>query len=161
MWTRAHREQQKRDERYSGVSPEKAKQLERMDRLKELSESLPPLGSHDSGDPHTTNLYVGNVSPQVRRRASLLSFNPTSVADLLTHSPIHQANEELLRKEFGKYGNIYSVKIMWPRTDEEKRRNRNSGFVQFEKREDAERAKDALNGTVMPWKSPRLLLPHR
>jgi U2-associated protein SR140 len=60
-----------------------------------------------------------------------------------------QANEELLRKEFGKYGNIYSVKIMWPRTDDEKRRNRNSGFVQFEKREDAERAKDALNGIII------------
>jgi hypothetical protein len=38
---------------------------------------------------------------------------------------------------------------MWPRTDDEKRRNRNSGFVQFEKREDAERAKDALNGIII------------
>lgn len=49
-------------------------------------------------------------------------------------------------KEFSRFGRIYSVKIMWPRTEEEKRRNRNSGFVQFERREDAERAKDALNG---------------
>lgn len=58
-----------------------------------------------------------------------------------------QANEEILLKEFSRFGDIYSVKIMWPRTDEEKRRNRNSGFVQFVRREDAERAKDALNGT--------------
>jgi len=36
-----------------------------MERMKELSESLPAVGSFDNGDPTTTNLYVGNVSPQV------------------------------------------------------------------------------------------------
>lgn len=37
-------------------------------------------------------------------------------------------------------GDLYSVKIMWPRTPEERTRNRNTGFVCFMKREDAEDA---------------------
>ena len=43
-------------------------------------------------------------------------------------------------KAFGKYGPLASVKIMWPRTDEERVRNRNCGFVAFMNRQDAERA---------------------
>jgi hypothetical protein len=45
----------------------------------------------DDGDPDTTNLYVGHLAPTV--------------------------TEEMLQETFGKYGEIYSVKIMWPRTD--------------------------------------------
>lgn len=45
----------------------------------------------DDGDPETTNLYVGNLAPTV--------------------------TEELLQEVFGKFGEIYSVKIMWPRTE--------------------------------------------
>lgn len=76
-------------------------------------------GSFDDGDPETTNLYVGNLHPQV--------------------------SEDILMKEFGKHGPIASVKIMWPRTEEEKMRKRNCGFVNMMYRNDAERAKDALN----------------
>ncbi|KAK9680114.1 hypothetical protein K7432_016040, partial [Basidiobolus ranarum] len=43
-------------------------------------------GSHDTGDPDTTNLYIGNISPQ--------------------------ANEDTLCKEFGRFGPIACVKIM-------------------------------------------------
>eukprot|EP00960_Hanusia_phi_P050006 759932-Hanusia_phi.AAC.1 len=52
----------------------------------------------------------------------------------------------MLMKEFGKYGPIASVKIMWPRTDEEKSRQRNCGFVNMMDRKSAEAAKDSLNG---------------
>ena len=52
----------------------------------------------------------------------------------------------MLCEEFGKYGPLASVKIMWPRTDEERSRNRNCGFVAFMTRKDAERAIKALNG---------------
>ena len=48
-------------------------------------------GSYDDGDPASTNLYIGNIAPTV--------------------------TEELLQETFGRYGEIYSVKIMWPRTD--------------------------------------------
>lgn len=48
--------------------------------------------------------------------------------------------------EFGKYGPIASVKIMWPRTQEERERNRNCGFVSFMKRPDAEQALKNLDG---------------
>ncbi|GET63257.1 U2 snRNP-associated SURP motif-containing protein-like [Rhizophagus irregularis DAOM 181602=DAOM 197198] len=77
-------------------------------------------GSHDTGDPNTTNLYVGNISPEV--------------------------NEEMLCKEFAKYGPIASVKIMWPRTQEEKDRNRNCGFVSFMDRECAAQALKNMDG---------------
>ena len=76
-------------------------------------------GSFDEGDPETTNLYVGNLHPQV--------------------------TEEVLMREFGPFGPIASVKIMWPRTEEEKRRSRNCGFVNMMTRADAEKAKDAMN----------------
>lgn len=54
--------------------------------------------------------------------------------------------EEMLCKEFGKYGPLASVKIMWPRTEEERTRVTNRGFVAFMTRKDAERALAALNG---------------
>ncbi|MGH0148866.1 UNVERIFIED_CONTAM: hypothetical protein FKN15_013609 [Acipenser sinensis] len=55
-------------------------------------------------------------------------------------------NEEMLCKEFGKFGPLASVKIMWPRTDEERTRVKNRGFVAFMTRKDAERALQALDG---------------
>lgn len=61
---------------------------------------------------------------------------------------VFQMNEEILCKEFGKYGPLASVKIMWPRTDEERCRTSNRAFVAFMTRKDAERALAALDGTV-------------
>src|SRR4051812_43588415 len=55
-----------------------------------------------------------------------------------------QVTEEILHREFGKFGAISSIKIMWPRTDEEKRRNRNCGFVSFHIRSDADHAKSTM-----------------
>lgn len=78
------------------------------------------FGSYDTGDPTTTNLYLGNINPTV---------NENDLCDL-----------------FGKFGPLASIKIMWPRTDEEKARNRNSGFVAYMSRIDAERVLKALNG---------------
>ena len=50
-------------------------------------------GSLDDGDPTTTNLYVGNIAPTV--------------------------DEQTLMTEFVRFGPIASVKIMWPRTEEQ------------------------------------------
>ncbi|MEQ2173022.1 U2 snRNP-associated SURP domain-containing protein, partial [Goodea atripinnis] len=58
-------------------------------------------------------------------------------------------NEELLCREFCKYGPLASVKIMWPRTDEERCRTSNRAFVAFMTRKDAERAMAALDGKVI------------
>ncbi|XP_015749110.1 PREDICTED: U2 snRNP-associated SURP motif-containing protein-like [Acropora digitifera] len=77
-------------------------------------------GSHDTGDPNTTNLYIGNINPAM--------------------------TEEMLMRLFGKYGPLASVKIMWPRTEEEKARNRNCGFVAYMRRKDGEKALNALKG---------------
>ena len=56
-------------------------------------------------------------------------------------------NEEMLCQHFGKFGPLASIKIMWPRTEEEKSRNRNCGFVAFMRREDAEKALEAMKGS--------------
>ncbi|KAI8368741.1 hypothetical protein BD560DRAFT_132429 [Blakeslea trispora] len=78
------------------------------------------IGSFDEGNPNTTNLYVGNI-------------NPTTT-------------EAGLCQEFGKYGPIASVKIMWPRTQEEKDKGNNCGFVSFMTRTDAAEAIRGLDG---------------
>ncbi|KAI8985127.1 hypothetical protein BDB01DRAFT_789003 [Pilobolus umbonatus] len=80
-------------------------------------------GSFDDGDPNTTNLYVGNINPTV--------------------------TETGLCHEFGKYGPIASVKIMWPRTQEERDKGKNCGFVSFMSREDASQAIKHLDGKML------------
>ncbi|KAJ4798388.1 RNA recognition motif-containing family protein [Rhynchospora pubera] len=80
-------------------------------------------GSFDDGDPQTTNLYVGNLSPKV--------------------------DENFLLRTFGRFGPIASVKIMWPRTEEERRRQRNCGFVAFMNRADGQAAKDEMQGVIV------------
>ncbi|KAI9346902.1 hypothetical protein BDR26DRAFT_834489 [Obelidium mucronatum] len=99
--------------------------------IKQQQESAPPCqrqrfsevsqhhGSHDTGDGRSANLFVGNLHPAVTERQLL----------------------EL----FGQYGPIGSIKIMWPRTQEEIDRGRNTGFVGFMKREDADKALKALD----------------
>ncbi|XP_063237472.1 U2 snRNP-associated SURP motif-containing protein [Bacillus rossius redtenbacheri] len=78
------------------------------------------FGSFDDGDPTTTNLYLGNLNPKI--------------------------TEQQLMDVFGRYGPLASIKIMWPRSDEEKARGRNCGFVAFMNRKDGERALKFLNG---------------
>ena len=55
-------------------------------------------------------------------------------------------NEEMLCQTFGKFGPLASVKVMWPRTEEERSRNKNCGFVAFMKREDGARCLEAMRG---------------
>lgn len=92
-----HRDQEAREER----------QRLRKERGSGFTDLLPDdgLGSFDDGDPFTTNLYVGNLAPEV--------------------------DEEVLRKEFARFGTICSVKVMWPRDDDQRRRGRNCGFVAY------------------------------
>ncbi|KAL4450080.1 hypothetical protein ABPG77_010749 [Micractinium sp. CCAP 211/92] len=80
-------------------------------------------GSFDTGDPYTTNLFVGNLAPDV--------------------------DEQVLMREFGRFGPLGSVKVMWPRDEEQRRRGRNTGFVSFMKRDDAQRAMEALDGVEL------------
>lgn len=75
-------------------------------------------------------------------------------------------NEDVLCAEFGKYGPIASVKVMWPRTEDEADRQRNCGFVSFMTRNDAAAALEGMNGTeirghVMKagWGKPVVLPP--
>ena len=72
------------------------------------------------GDPTSTNIYLANVAPQF--------------------------TELELTQMFGKYGPLASVKIMYPRTDEERSRGKNCGFVAYMSRADGERAMASLLG---------------
>lgn len=72
---------------------------------------------------NSTNLYVGNINPTM--------------------------TEMGLCQEFGKFGPIASVKIMWPRTQEEKEKGNNCGFVSFMTREDAGNAIRGLDGKMI------------
>ena len=65
---------------------------------------------------------------------------------LLTVCSSLKMNEETLCHYFGKYGPLASVKIMWPRTEEERTRQKNCGFVAFMNREHAAKALDELGG---------------
>ncbi|KAJ3128304.1 U2 snRNP-associated SURP domain-containing protein [Physocladia obscura] len=87
-------------------------------------------GSHDTGDGTSTNLFVGNLHPSV--------------------------NESLLCTVFGEYGPIGSVKVMWPRTQEEIDRDRNTGFIGFMRRADAERAIKGLDGYLLEGRELRV-----
>jgi U2-associated protein SR140 len=55
-------------------------------------------------------------------------------------------DENFLLRTFGRFGPIASVKIMWPRTEEERRRQRNCGFVAFMNRVEGQAAKDEMQG---------------
>ncbi|TRY72722.1 hypothetical protein TCAL_00982 [Tigriopus californicus] len=87
-------------------------------------------GSHDTGDPNTTNLYLGNLSPRL--------------------------TEQQMMELFGKYGPLASIKIMWPRTEDEKSRGRNCGFVAYMSRIDGERALTNLSGQMIDGHEMRM-----
>lgn len=118
--------QEEREERHRIKSGMKASRFEPAPAASTKSQSSLSLaveetkGSFDMGDPNTTNIYLGNINPKM--------------------------TEQQLMDAFGKYGPLASVKVMWPRTEEEKARNRNCGFVAFMCRKDAERAMKRLNG---------------
>ena len=64
------------------------------------------------------NLYVGNLAAEV--------------------------SEEMLAKIYSKYGEVESIKLMQPRTEEERKRKRNCAFIKFYKYEAAYLAKEEL-----------------
>ncbi|XP_028962572.1 protein RRC1 isoform X3 [Malus domestica] len=118
------RRNQDRENWHDGRQIENSTPSSRFDELPdEFDPSGKLLGSFDDGDPQTTNLYVGNLSPKV--------------------------DENFLLRTFGRFGPIASVKIMWPRTEEERRRQRNCGFVAFMNRADGQAAKDEMQGVVV------------
>lgn len=58
-------------------------------------------------------------------------------------------DEERLFRLFSKYGPVASIKIMWPRSQDDKSRIRNTGFLAYMRRDSAEIAITELNGYVL------------
>ncbi|KAM7459598.1 hypothetical protein LguiA_036592 [Lonicera macranthoides] len=117
------RRNQEREHWHDGRHTDTSTTSSRFDELPDDFDPSGKPGSFDDGDPQTTNLYVGNLSPQV--------------------------DENFLLRTFGRFGPIASVKIMWPRTEEERRRQRNCGFVAFMNRADGQAAKDEMQGVIV------------
>ncbi|KAH3814501.1 hypothetical protein DPMN_143003, partial [Dreissena polymorpha] len=100
------------------------------------------LGMYDlTTDETSTNIYISSINPKM--------------------------TEKQLMELFGRFGPLASVKIMWPRTDEEKSRGRNCGFVAFMNRKDGERALKHLKGREiggfemkLGWGKPVQIPPH-
>ncbi|EYB83500.1 hypothetical protein Y032_0334g2840 [Ancylostoma ceylanicum] len=91
-----------------------------------LDKIAPPLdkpymgsGEYDD-DPYTTNLYISNL-------------------------PLDMTMEDLF-DSFGSFGPLASAKILFPRTEEEKRREHLCGFCAFMSREDVDRALAQMMG---------------
>uniref|UniRef100_T1GB04 U2 snRNP-associated SURP motif-containing protein n=1 Tax=Megaselia scalaris TaxID=36166 RepID=T1GB04_MEGSC len=114
--------QEEREERhkYKHQAKQQVQQHHQVPEPDIPSRNEPESGSFDNGDPNTTNLYLGNLSPKI--------------------------SEQQLMEIFGRYGPLASIKIMWPRSEEERSRGRNCGFVAYMSRKDAERALKALHG---------------
>ena len=77
-------------------------------------------------------------------KGNVCSYNDSST--ILIGAVMVQVDENFLLRTFGRFGPVASVKIMWPRTDEERRRQRNCGFVAFMNRNEAQAAKDEMQG---------------
>ncbi|KAI9094909.1 hypothetical protein DFS34DRAFT_651700 [Phlyctochytrium arcticum] len=139
------KDQEERDQRLQ----KRTKNQSQFDEVLDVHADSTEVGSHDTGDPDTTNLYVGNISPLL--------------------------DEQQLCREFAAFGPIASVKIMWPRSAEERDRNRNCGFVSFMRRDDAAAALRGMDGrnveghvlkvgwgkAVIIPKAPIFELPHK
>ncbi len=97
---------------------------------------IPPGGAlgdilaDTNGDPSSTNIYLGNISPKL--------------------------SEPALTQLFGRFGPLASIKIMYPRTDEERSRGKNCGFVAYMSRNDGERAMAALLGKTIEGHEMRM-----
>ncbi|KAH7725317.1 surp module family protein [Aphelenchoides avenae] len=92
-------------------------------------------GSEYDEDPNTTNLYICNLPTDVN------SFVKRKKLILL-----RQITLEEMYETFGTFGPLASAKILYPRHDEERRREHLCGFIAYMARTDAERAMKAMGG---------------
>ncbi|KAL7746613.1 hypothetical protein RI367_008013 [Sorochytrium milnesiophthora] len=110
----------------STVASRRRKMNEYMETIKRKHEQAAPtsqtpaLDRNASDEKTSTNLYIGNLHPKL--------------------------DEETICHEFSRFGDIASVKVMWPRTPEDVARGHNSGFVSFMQRSAAEAAMNAMQG---------------
>jgi U2-associated protein SR140 len=121
----------------------KGAKVRKMDILLENLKREQELRSQEKGDTHdsftskqeSTNLVVKYLAPNI--------------------------DESILMHEFGRFGPIASVKVMWPRDEEQRRRGWNTGFVAFMSYDDALSALNAMDGLLfhdhrlsMAWGEP-------
>ncbi|KAJ9054633.1 hypothetical protein DSO57_1012268 [Entomophthora muscae] len=120
----------------------KRQQEERNERLKTKQVTLPGGGTMSNEAPSLT------LKAAFEDHSDPLDGDPTST-NLYLSNICSEADENAICRAFGKFGPIASVKIMWPRTQEERERNRNCGFVSFMDRASALAAKKQMDGFLL------------
>ncbi|ETW16380.1 hypothetical protein PFFVO_04637 [Plasmodium falciparum Vietnam Oak-Knoll (FVO)] len=132
------------DNRHKFVKEIKLKQ-KILDERKSLKEKSQLAKSEEE------KIKINKKITEIEQNENLLSYIPRKekIANLYLGNLSPEVTEEYLCQKFGKFGKVNSVKIMYPRKDEDKKKARISGFVCFENIEDAENAKDALDGVEM------------
>lgn len=95
------------------------------------------------------NLPAGSDTRASANDAGMGEFDPTGMStNIYVRNVAPTLTEEALGRKFARYGDLYSVKIMWPRSEEERMRGRNTGFVAFVRRDEAE---DAMEAMQVSW----------
>jgi len=86
---------------------------------------------------------------------------PVSSTNLVIKFLAPELDENVILHEFGRFGPIASVKIMWPRDEEQRKRGWNTGFVAFMNVDDASKALREMGGAIfhnhrlsMTWGDP-------
>jgi RNA recognition motif-containing protein len=78
---------------------------------------------------------------------------PTSTTKLFVGGLAWTTTESGLRDAFAKFGVLRQVAVM---TDRETQRSRGFGFVEFDKPDDCQRARDAMNGASVDGRPLRV-----
>ncbi len=66
------------------------------------------------------------------------------VNNLYVGNLVNEVTEDMLLKIYSKYGEIESIKLMQPRSEEERKRKRSCAFIKYYKYEAAYLAKEDL-----------------
>jgi U2-associated protein SR140 len=99
---------------------EPGKKRRAIDELREELDSDELMGRGSQNQVLSSNIHIANLPPEV--------------------------DEKALYSIFSRFGAIASVKIMWPRSEAERLKNKNGGFVCFVNRSDASQALRDLKG---------------
>jgi hypothetical protein len=109
------------------------------DQKEEKSSKQKPLPHHQefkSFRPQDVPYHLGENPPDE---------NITSTNLYISGLPMYMTEEELMAI-FSFYGPVASVKILWPRTEEDHLKGKNCGFVNFVERKHAEEALNQMDG---------------
>lgn len=128
------------------VIPKEAQPSNRPCKRTKMESLLHELkNKHDAWDADTSTRGDGSVFNRVEGDCRGSGFGPAPSTNLVLKPLSQSVDEHVLLAEFGRFGPIGSIKIIWPRGDRPIGAG-NTGFVSFMLREDAETAMRTMGG---------------